>query len=48
MELLTPDRDGSEATREARIAASYAPGRSIIDWAIPVVYARDAGGTLVE
>jgi hypothetical protein len=37
-----------EATREARIAASYAERRESIDWAIPVVYARNAGGPLVQ
>jgi len=37
-----------EATREARIAASYAARRESIDWAIPVVYARNAGGALVR
>jgi hypothetical protein len=38
----------AEATREARIAASYAERRESIDWAIPVVYARNAGGALVR
>ena len=38
----------AEATREARIAASYAVRRESIDWAIPVVYARNAGGALVR
>jgi hypothetical protein len=37
-----------EATREARIAASYAERRESIDWAIPVVYARNAAGALVQ
>ena len=37
-----------EATREARIAASYAERHESIDWAIPVVYARNAGGALVR
>jgi len=38
----------AEATREARIAASYAERRESIDWSIPVVYARNAGGALVR
>jgi CHAT domain-containing protein len=38
----------AEATREARIAASYFERRESIDWAIPVVYARNAGGALVQ
>ena len=38
----------AQATREARIACSYRPGMQSIDWAVPVVYARDADDTLVE
>lgn len=38
----------ADAKREARIAASYAVGRDNIDWAVPIVFARDAGGALVE
>jgi hypothetical protein len=35
-----------EAAREARIAVNYALAGESIDWAIPVVYARDPGMTL--
>ena len=35
-----------EAAREARIAVNYSLHGEPIDWAIPVVYARDAGMTL--
>jgi hypothetical protein len=38
----------AQATREARIACSYRPGMQSIDWAVPVVYARDADDALVE
>jgi len=38
----------AQATREARIACSYRPGMQSIDWAVPVVYARDAEDALVE
>ena len=38
----------AKATREARIACSYRPGMQSIDWAVPVVYARDADDALVE
>ena len=37
----------AQATREARIACSYRPGMHSIDWAVPVVYARDADDALV-
>ena len=37
----------TEAAREARISTSYAKQGESIDWAIPVVYARDDGGKLV-
>lgn len=35
-----------QAAREARIAVNYSLQGEIIDWAIPVVYARDPGMTL--
>ena len=38
----------AQAAREARIAASYRKGGQSIDWAIPVVYARDPGDALVN
>jgi hypothetical protein len=38
----------AQASREARIACSYRPGMQSIDWAVPVVYARDADDALVE
>lgn len=38
----------AQATREARIAASYGDGAQTIDWAIPVVYARDPNDALVR
>ncbi|HET9439530.1 MAG TPA: CHAT domain-containing protein, partial [Longimicrobiales bacterium] len=37
-----------ESAREARIAVNYSLNGEPIDWAVPVVYARDAGMTLVE
>ncbi len=35
-----------QAAREARIAVNYSLQGEIIDWAVPVVYARDPGMTL--
>jgi len=32
-----------EAAREARIAVNYSEDREAIDWAVPVIYARDPG-----
>jgi hypothetical protein len=34
------------AAREARIAVNYSSNHDVIDWAIPVVYARDPDGRL--
>ena len=36
------------ATREARIAVNYSIAGENIDWAVPVVYARDPDGSLCE
>jgi hypothetical protein len=38
----------AQAAREARIAASYRKGGQSIDWAIPVVYARDPDDRFVH
>jgi hypothetical protein len=38
----------AQAAREARISASYRKGVQSIDWAIPVVYARDPADALVD
>ena len=35
-----------EAAREARIAVNYSLQGELIDWAVPVLYARDPGMTL--
>lgn len=47
-DFLAHGKTIAEATREARIASSYRPGMQSIDWAVPVVYARDADDALVE
>lgn len=36
------------AAREARIAVNYASSHDTIDWAVPVVYARDPEGRICE
>lgn len=36
------------AAREARIAVNYSAGHDTIDWAVPVVYARDPEGRICE
>jgi hypothetical protein len=46
--FLAGGKTVAQATREARIAASYRDGAQSIDWAIPVVYARDPNDRLVE
>lgn len=43
---LAQGRSIGAAAREARIATNYAFDRESIDWAVPVVYARDPDGRL--
>ena len=43
---LTQGLSIGESAREARIAVNYSLHGEIIDWAIPVLYARDPGMTL--
>jgi hypothetical protein len=38
----------AEAARESRIAVNYSLAGETIDWAVPVVYARDPAGSLCE
>ncbi|MET4071179.1 hypothetical protein ABID58_005990 [Bradyrhizobium sp. S3.2.6] len=45
--LAQGDSYGS-AAREARIAVNYATSHDTIDWAVPVVYARDPEGRICE
>ena len=47
-EYLAHGKTVAQSVREARIAANYEKGGQNMDWAIPVAYARDPEGRLVD
>jgi CHAT domain-containing protein len=43
---LARGRPLGEASREARVAVGHTTGAEALDWAVPVLFARDPGATL--
>jgi hypothetical protein len=43
---LARGRSLGDATREARVALGHSVGAGALDWAVPVLFAREPGATL--